>query len=294
MQAVRPRGAGRRDESSVKPPLFTIITPLLNGAATLAGCLASVRLQGVAVEHLVMDGGSTDAGRDLVEAARRQPPPPGPPHTLHFFSEPDRGLYDAINKGLGRAAGDIIGILNADDVYASPGVLRHVARALENDAVSACYGDLRYVMPPAAGTPAAPRRIARFWRAGPYRPRRFYWGWMPPHPTVFVRRSVYEQCGGYRTDLSSAADYEWILRCLLRHGVPAAYIPEVLVHMQTGGVSNRSFAQRWRAHRMDRRAWELNGLHPLPWTLCLKPLRKLPQWLPRLTGRTLPASPWPP
>lgn len=273
------------------PPLFTVITPVLNGAPTLARCLASVRIQGVPVEHLVMDGSSTDDSRAIVEAAQRLPPPADHPYTLRFFSAPDHGLYDAFNKGFAQATGDIIGLLNSDDEYASPRVLQCVTRALNDPSIPACYGDLRYVRPPTHGAPHAPRRVARYWRAGSYRPRRLYWGWMPPHPTLFVRRSVYEKVGGYRTDLSSAADYEWILRCLLKHRICPAYIPEVLVHMQTGGISNHSLEQRWLAHGMDRRAWELNNLQPLPWTLWLKPLRKLPQWLPQLTGQTVPRSP---
>jgi glycosyltransferase len=101
---------------------------------------------------------------------------------------------------------------------------------------------------------------------------------MPPHPTFFVRRELYEKCGAYRLDLGSAADYELMLRFLLGHRVRAMYIPEVLVHMRAGGASNRSVAARWRANRNDALAWKLNGLRPRPWTVLAKPLRKLGQW----------------
>jgi len=107
---------------------------------------------------------------------------------------------------------------------------------------------------------------------------RFYNGWMPPHPTFFLRRELYRQYGGYRLDLGSAADYELMLRMLLKHGVAAAYLPEVLVHMRTAGMSNASFGNRIAANRNDRRAWAVNGLKPRPWTLLAKPLGKLGQW----------------
>jgi glycosyltransferase len=122
-------------------------------------------------------------------------------------------------------------------------------------------------------------KVVRVWRSGGFAPGKFYWGWMPPHPTFFVRRSVYQRLGGFNLDLGSAADYELMLRFLVRHRLKTAYIPEVLVKMRTGGISNRSLLNRLKANRMDRRAWEVNGLRPYPWTLPLKPLRKIGQWL---------------
>jgi glycosyltransferase len=120
--------------------------------------------------------------------------------------------------------------------------------------------------------------VVRYWRAGEFNPARFRHGWMPPHPTFFLRRELYERFGGYRTDLGTAADYELMLRMLLRHGVPTVYIPKVLVHMRVGGASNRSLAARLAANRMDRAAWRVNDLRPLPWTTLAKPLRKVGQW----------------
>ena len=108
---------------------------------------------------------------------------------------------------------------------------------------------------------------------------KFYWGWMPPHPTFFVRRSVYERYGFFNLELGSAADYEIMLRFLLKHQVKVTYIPEVLVHMRTGGVSNMSLRNRLKANQMDRMAWKVNGLRPYPWTLWGKPVRKLKQWI---------------
>ena len=121
-------------------------------------------------------------------------------------------------------------------------------------------------------------RIVRYWKSGDYNPQKFYHGWMPPHPTFFVRRAIYEKYGLFNLELSSAADYELMLRFLLKHKITTTYIPEVLVKMRTGGMSNASLKNRFRANRMDRKAWEVNGLKPYPWTLWMKPLRKVGQF----------------
>jgi len=121
-------------------------------------------------------------------------------------------------------------------------------------------------------------RVVRYWRAGDYDVNKFYGGWMPPHPTFFVRRSVYEKYGSFNLSLGSAGDYELMLRFLVRHKITTAYIPEVLVYMRTGGMSNVSLKNRIMANRMDRKSWAVNGLKPYPWTLLLKPLRKIPQF----------------
>ena len=246
-------------------PTISLITATWNAADTLAHCLESVASQTVPVEHVLIDGGSTDATLAIVEHYR--------PVLAQVVSEPDRGIYDAMNKGIALVTGEVVGILNADDFYPHPQVLERVLACFEDGSVEACYGDLRYV------DGADISRTVRFWRAGEFDRKRFYHGWMPPHPTFFVRRSLYERYGGFNLDLGSAADYELMLRFLLRHGISVRYIPEVLVHMRTGGVSNASLKNRLKANRNDRRAWEVNGLKPYPWTLTMKPLRKVGQWL---------------
>lgn len=245
-------------------PSISIITAVLDAARTLPGCLDSVHCQGVPVEHIVVDGGSTDGTLEVVDRFAGR--------LARVVSEPDRGMYDALNKGLRLATGEVVGLLHADDVYAHRGVLRRVRAVFRDRRVESCYGDLVYVAADDDG------RVLRRWRSGSYGHRRFYTGWMPPHPTFFVRRRIYERYGGFRLDLGSAADYELMLRFLLRHRVRAAYIPEVLVRMRTGGRSNASLARRLAAHANDWRAWRVNGLRPFPWTLPLKPLRKLPQF----------------
>ena len=274
--------------------MLTIITPTLNAEGKLRHCLESVASQTVAVEHIVVDGESEDATLSIAS---------GYSHIQKIVSEPDRGLYDAMNKGLRMAKGEVIGILNADDAYSGLRTVEKVVETFEDPKVEACYGDLVYLKNGGERdqtAKAAPQsqawfsddspkdvKVLRFWKAGAFYPERFYWGWMPPHPTFFVRRRIYENFGLFNLDLGSSADYELMLRFLLKHRVHTAYIPEILVEMETGGISNASLANRLRANRMDRKAWRVNGLRPFPWTFLMKPLRKAPQFFmkPPLAGR---------
>jgi glycosyltransferase len=235
-------------------------------------CVRSVADQKAAVQHVLVDGESTDGTCELARSIN--------PDTL-VLSAPPRGIYEAINRGLEACSGEVVGVLHADDFYAAGDALAEVAGVFEDPAVGACYGDLCYV------DRLAPAKVVRYWRAGRYEPAHFRNGWMPPHPTFFLRRSLYEEFGGYRTDLGTAADYELMLRMLLKHGVRAAYVPRVLVHMRAGGASNRSLGARLAANRMDRAAWRVNGLRPAPWTLIAKPLRKAGQWWQRPPARNL-------
>lgn len=242
----------------------SIITAAFNCAATIRGCIESVLGQSQPAEHIIVDGGSTEGTLRILEEYRSR--------IARIVSEQDWGVYDAMNKGIALATGDVIGILNADDVYAHRDVLTKVARVFEDERVDSCYGDLVYI------SSIDPDRVVRYWRAGPYDVRRFYRGWMPPHPTFFARRSVYERYGAFRLGNGSAADYELMLRFLLKHGISAAYIPEVLVKMRSGGISNVSLGKRLKANRMDRHAWRVNGLRPWPWTIAMKPLSKIGQY----------------
>lgn len=254
---------------------ISIITATYNAAATITDCLTSVNTQTVPVEHIIVDGASTDKTLDLV---RRLSP------RARVLSEPDNGIYDAMNKGIRLATGEIIGILNADDYYASPDILATVAAVFTDPVVEACYGDLDYVRSPGRSQDVVSEelpsyKVVRYWRSDPFCRSRFLWGWMPPHPTFFVRKEAYERYGLFRLDMGSAADYELMLRFLFKNQIRAVYIPQVLVKMRVGGVSNASLTNRIKANRMDRRAWEVNGLKSYPWTLLMKPLRKLPQFL---------------
>lgn len=252
---------------------ISVITVCFNAAATVADAVQSVLGQvphperPFDLEYIVVDGGSTDGTLDALAPFRDR--------IATLISEPDRGLYDAMNKGIKAATGDVVAILNADDVYASTDVLARVASTFEASGAEAVYGDLHYV---AADDLSL---VTRRWSAGAYTPGAFRRGWMPPHPALFVRRACYQRWGLFTLALRSAADYELMLRFIHRHGMTLAYLPKTLVLMRAGGVSNASWKHRIRAHREDWKAWRINGFHPSPFTLLAKPLRKLPQFLSR-------------
>ena len=243
----------------------SIITATYNSAATIKDTLLSVKKQTYNdIEHIIVDGVSTDSTLDLLTYFH---------HSGPMLSEHDKGIYDAMNKGVGMASGDIIGILNSDDFYPHARVIEKVVKAFENEDCDAVYGDLNYV------DPFHLKKVLRKWIAGGYSRNLFYKGWMPPHPTFFVRREVYEKYGNFNINFKSSSDYELLLRFLLLKEIRVKYIPGVLVHMRAGGYSNRSIKNRFAAHIEDYRAWKTNGLSPKWYTLAMKPLRKVKQYL---------------
>jgi glycosyltransferase involved in cell wall biosynthesis len=245
--------------------LVSIITATYNSAATVAETMRSVEEQDhPQIEHIVVDGHSQDNTLNIVQRY---------PHTATIIMEKDEGIYDAMNKGIRSSHGEIIGILNSDDIYAHNGVISKVVRVFENPEVQACYADLQYM------DGLNMTKIIRTWKSGNYHSGSFYWGWMPPHPTFFVRKSVYDKVGLFDTSLRSAADYEMMLRILVKHQMQATYIPQVIVKMRSGGMSNASVKNRLRGNLEDRQAWRINGLKPYFFTLYLKPLRKVTQFL---------------
>lgn len=242
----------------------TIITATFNSASTLRDTLQSVGDQDYPhLQHLIIDGASRDNTLDIARSF---------PHVHQMVSEPDRGLYDAMNKGVKLAQGDVIGILNSDDFYTHPQVISKVAATLESTGADMVYADLDYVHP------VEITKVIRHWKAGQYEPGIFLKGWMPPHPTLFVRRKIYEQYGCFNTNLRFSADYELMLRFIHRFGAKVSYIPEVTVKMRAGGVSNASLANRLKANKEDRLAWEINGLQPHFYTRYLKPMSKIRQY----------------
>jgi glycosyltransferase len=246
-------------------PKISIITVTYNSEATIADTLLSVQKQSYNnIEHIIIDGNSTDNTVEIIKSF---------PHVSKWYSEKDAGLYDAMNKGLQSATGDIIGILNSDDVYADENVISKVVDSFTNDFIDTLYGDLHYVHPNDLN------KVVRVWKSGKFKRSNFNFGWMPPHPTFFVRREVYDRVGLFNLSLKSAADYELMLRILYKNKFNAAYLPEVLVKMRAGGMSNGSLKKRIRANKEDRMAWRLNELHPYFFTLYLKPLRKVFQFI---------------
>ncbi len=178
-----------------------------------------------------------------------------------------------MNKGIRLATGDIIGILNSDDFYVSSEVISSVAEIFESDPLTDClYADLAYV------DKNDVNKIVRKWVSGPYSRKSFLNGWMPPHPTFFVKKEIYQKYGSFNTALSTAADYELMLRFLYVHKAVCMYLPGTIIKMRSGGASNQSLKARFSANKQDRLAWEINGLTPRFYTLYLKPLRKIVQY----------------
>ena len=247
--------------------VISIVTAVYNRADTIADAMRSVQGQTYAeIEHLVQDGGSTDGTLEIVRqlsTARTQ-----------VESGRDAGIYDALNRGIARATGDVLGLLHSDDVFAHPGVLANVARLFEDAEIGGVYGDLEYV------AKADPSQVIRYWKAGHYRPELLRKGWMPPHPTLFLRRELFARHGAYDTEFRIAADYEAILRWLTAGQIRLAYLPEVLVKMRVGGESNRSLERILRKSREDLRAirrHEIGGVG----VLAAKNLSKVTQFLRR-------------
>lgn len=246
-------------------PIFSIITATFNSAATLEDALESVASQDEkSWELLVQDGGSTDKTLQIAANFGK----------AKLESKQDTGLYNAMNRGIQRATGQIVAILNSDDFYPNPLVLSRVRKAFEdNPTLDAIYGDLKYVQY------NKPQKVVRNWQAGNYQHQAWEKGWMPPHPTFFVKKSVYERFGGFNEELNLAADYEFMLRSCFVEKIKVGYIPHVLVHMRLGGLSNSSIKNRLIANKEDRKAWRINGLSPPIGLAFLKPFRKIKQWL---------------
>ena len=249
---------------------ISIITACFNSAATIIDTMRIVDAQTWPdIEHWIIDGGSSDDTLHIV-GQHRQP-------WRHVLSEADLGIYDAMNKGLARAAGDYIGCLNADDMFATDHAVAAIA-ARAADGFELVYGDLVYVSAEDTG------KVIRHWRSGEFEPRRLSRGWMPPHPTVYIRKDVLQLIGGFDTSLSVAADYDLLMRCLTRSQATAAHIPEVLVRMRAGGASNGTLRSILRKSSEDLKVIRRHNVGG--WlTLAQKNLRKLPQFIGIFSGR---------
>jgi glycosyltransferase involved in cell wall biosynthesis len=243
----------------------SIITAVYNNQETIASALDSALAQtGVELELIVIDGGSTDGTLAVLNGYADR--------IAVLVSEPDKGIYDALNKGIRRASGEVLGFLHSDDLFADDNVLKRVEGAFADPQIEAVYGDLLYVLK------ENPEAVVRYWKAGAFSRARLGWGWMPPHPTFYVRRAVYERMGMFDTNYRIAADYDCMLRFLGKGRVRVGYIPEVLVKMRLGGASNRSIKNILRKSQEDYRALKNNkvgGMGALVW----KNLSKLPQFI---------------
>jgi glycosyltransferase len=246
----------------------SIVTAVYNRVSTVADAIESVKGQSYKnIEYVTIDGMSTDGTDEVIKQY-------GPAVDISI-REKDEGIYDALNKGINVASGDIVGFLHADDVLATPDVIQKIADCFSENECDAVYGDLVYV------DAKNPSRIVRYWRSGEYGRKRFYRGWMPPHPTFYVRRQIYDQLGGYLTDIGSAADYECLIRLMVKHRIKVKYLPAIIVKMRTGGASNATLTSRLNANNSDRLSWMRNGLTPPLGLRITKPLSKLPQYFLR-------------
>lgn len=242
----------------------SIITITYNSESTLIDTIDSVLNQTYTdIEYIIIDGKSTDSTVSIIHSYKDK--------ISKFISEKDNGLYDALNKGISVATGDIIGFLHSDDFYTNHQVIEKIVQTFKLNQAEAVYADLFYV------DKTNVDKILRKWKSGNYKHGMFVNGWMPPHPTFFVRRHCYEKYGSFNLDLISAADYELMLRFVHKHQIKLAYLPEFIIKMRAGGLSNASLSNRIRANKEDRKAWLMNGLKPKFHTLYLKPLRKIIQ-----------------
>lgn len=262
------------DPSASNGMKVSIVTVCFNSAATIEDTIRSVREQEYEyVEHVIVDGGSTDGTQEIVGRYNGR--------IKKFVSEPDRGIYDAMNKGLRLVKGDVVGFLNADDVYTSPTVIGDVVAAMRAGQAEGVYGDLVYVRRDDA------RRVVRYWQAGTYRPRAFFEGWVPPHPTFFCRTSVYRALGGFDPVYRIAGDFELMLRFIEKNGIPVQYVPKPLVRMRAGGRANtvRGIIQ---GNREIARAFSCNGMNVSPRLFCSRLVRRVRQLIRKPTDSLLP------
>lgn len=229
--------------------LISVVTVARNSGKTISDTCTSIAQQKWPhVEHILIDGASSD---DTVSIARKFGRA-----DICILSEPDHGIYDAMNKGFRMAKGSVIGCLNADDMLAHPNVFERIAEVFADPSVEVCYGDLVYV------DPVDTSRVIRYWRSGVISERDFRLGLMPAHPTFYIRREALNRVGLFNLDLRSANDFEMTLRCLQIFKLRAVYLPEILVKMRTGGVSNRTIRGVFRQNRAIIEALRMHGLKP--------------------------------
>ena len=250
---------------------ISIITITYNSAKTLPRALESVRSQTYGdIEHIIVDGASTDGTVEIIKNYSKGPSDKVPStKEVRWISEPDGGIYDALNKGIRMATGDVIGFLHSDDVLYSPDSIGQIAAAFESTKADVVYGDLQY---------CNGDKVTRRWRSNAFKPSSLKFGWMPPHPTLYVRREVYEQVGEYDSWFRISADYDMILR-IFTAGYKTHYIPQVLVSMETGGASNRDAKARLSKTQEDYFVLKKNHVGAGLLTVACKQLRKVRQFL---------------
>jgi glycosyltransferase involved in cell wall biosynthesis len=248
----------------VQPITISLITVTYNAEKTIARCIASVLAQNYPnLEYIIIDGGSTDNTLQIISRYKD--------NINILITEPDHGIYDAMNKGIRMASGNVTGTLNADDFFAADDILANIATTFANTGTDILYGNLDYIN--------QDETIRRKWRTRSYKYGLYNWGWMPPHPTFYCKTELFEKYGYYSLAHGTAADYELMLRFMHRYNTNAYHLNKVMIKMQCGGLSNKNPTNRVKAWRFDLKAMRNNGvLYPLI-ALILKPLRKIGQYL---------------
>ena len=217
---------------------LSLITATYNSADIIINAISSVKDQKIDdLEYIIIDGGSTDGTLEIIKD--------NTDIVSKWISEPDKGIYDALNKGLRMASGDIVGFLHSDDNFANSSILQNIIDSFDKQSIDFLYGDLEYI------TSAEPHKVLRYWKSGNFTSKKLRKGWMPPHPTVYFKRELIEKVGQFDTSYTISADYDWMVRCLTSSEIKVDYIPEVLIKMRTGGASNRSLKNIIKKSRED-------------------------------------------
>ncbi len=246
---------------------ISIITATFNAERTIETAIQSVLEQSYSsIEYIIIDGKSQDKTLDIVKKHNSQ--------IYKVISEPDKGIYDALNKGIKYASGDIIGFLHADDLFYHKDTIKKIADTFTREKCDAVYGDLEYV------NSQNPDKIIRYWKSCTYSPNLLKKGWMPAHPTLFIRKAIYNEIGLFKIDYKISADYEFILRFFSQNKYKASYLPLVITRMRVGGESNKSIKNIIRKSKEDLMALKKNhigGISILIW----KNVSKIPQFFKR-------------
>ena len=247
---------------------ISIITVCYKSVVTLPDTIKSICSQSYTeIEYIIIDGDSKDGTQQVASEYK---------NIINIFvSEKDRGIYDAMNKGLSLATGDIIGLLNADDFYADCDVLQKVMETFSDSTIDACYSDLQYV------DQVDTSKIVRYWKSEPYQKGLFERGWIPPHPTFFVRKKIYEQYGKFNLSFKIAADVELLTRFIVKYEIKCKYLPILSVKMRMGGTSNKSISNIIKQNLEILRALKMNGLKVSVLFPLYKLINRIPQFFHR-------------
>ena len=245
---------------------ISLITPSYNSARTIARTIESVIAQNYPdLEYIIIDGVSSDNTKDIISSYKDK-------INIKFISEPDKGIFDAMNKGIKMSTGEVVGILNSDDFFDNENVLATISEVFNDKTTDAVYGDIKYFSKDV-------NKVNRYWQTGEYKEYKLNNGWSIPHPALFVHKSVYDKCGLFNPDFKLAGDYEFVLRILKIYKINTKYIPKTFVKMYSGGTSGGSLKQRIKGWKELHKAWKVNHLDIPSFFVVRRLLSKLGQFL---------------